>query len=250
MNCIADARRMPPCARRSCHVDFSSSRYDAREVGRVLGSRAHSTGVIGEEHGRRQDVAVAPAHVRRDQSAGDAREEYAAEHRRQLRAERASPALRGRDLGDDGDEVLQRAASRSRSAGWPRPAPLSTARPPATICDSVSTTICDSTRARLSMTVSQRHEEHAARPPCRRKRTRESSPVARGVGLELGGDRGEHRRLVVDAARHDEGGHDQQRDEAAMLARRQVGHREAIRPSPPRLSRLSPTSRCRSAGTS
>ncbi len=47
----------------------------------------------------------------------------------------------------------------------------------------------------------------------------------RGVRLELRGDRRQHRRLIVNAAGHDESGHDQQRDETAMLAlgRGQIG---------------------------
>ena len=60
-------------------------------------------------------------------------------------------------------------------------------------------------------------EHHAHEEPAEGQRRYPAR--RRSIGLKLRSDRCQHRRLIVNAARDDERGHDHERDEAAMLCR-------------------------------
>ena len=177
----------------------------------------HNTGYDQQEHGRGEHVAVTPAEVRGDQSADDAREQDAAEHRRELCPERAPAMFRLRDLGGDRDEVLhqRRADARHQAAcrqdrdRWRHGHQRLSERHH----DDLGEHQCA-----LVDTIPERHEQHDADEQAAKGKRRYPAR-RRGVCVEVRGYRGQHRRLIVNAAGHDKSRYDQEGDETAMLAR-------------------------------
>ena len=204
------------CAKELPHRPQEAAVRGARS-GLCTGEPRPQHGDDQEQHAGREHVAVAPADVRRDQSADDAREQDAAEHRHQLRADCAAAMVGMRDFRGDRDEAQPQ---RRNDPGHEAPCRQHPDR-----------RRCRHHRLRqhehddlgehqpaLVDAISQRHEKknahhHAA------ERERRYPAGCRGIGLKLRRDRRQHRGLIMNAARDDERGDDHEGDETAVLRR-------------------------------
>jgi hypothetical protein len=179
-----------------------------------MGQAGNQRGSEQREQPAADQVHRAPAEVRCNYAAGDAREEDAEEKGAQQRADRPAAGFSWRELGDERDDHLREAGAEAddESSGGRR---LESRCARGREQGDYSRRMQRDDEPPLVELVAERHEENDAAEEAAEGERRDPAD-GRAVNAELGRHRAEHRRLIVDAARGHQGRGREEQHQAAV----------------------------------